>query len=324
MTREETRTMRATVRYHLALLIDSHRENTRPADTVAALVSLIEEDNARRIIAAMVNVKGAWDQRISPRVRAWAAETAPEFIGSDWLYYADEIHPAHMDQIACEMMNYQPAPAEEPAAQKPAQPTQNPARVSISSSNRKMGAIPSVSLPPVVTCPRGVPCAAKCYAAKLCRFRPTVREAYARNLEILRADSTEYWRQVRLAASMTRYFRFHVSGDIIGADYFAEMVATAEALPGTEFLAFTKNYPVVNAWIAERGQLPCNLHLIFSEWGGAELPNPHGLPTAAVIFKGEEPRDGWKVCGGNCAECACRGVGCRDLKPGETIAFYEH
>jgi hypothetical protein len=213
------------------------------------------------------------------------------------------------------MMEYQPEP-------DPAKPT--PARVSISSGNRKMGAIPSVSLPPVVTCPRGVPCAAKCYAAKLCRLRPTVREAYARNLEILRADPGEYWRQVRFAASMTRFFRFHVSGDIIGADYFAEMVATAEALPGTEFLAFTKNYTVVNAWIAERGQLPGNLHLIFSEWGRAEIPNPHSLPTAAVIFKGEEPRDGWKVCGGNCTECACRGVGCWELKPGETIAFYEH
>lgn len=199
-----------------------------------------------------------------------------------------------------------------------------PARVSISSGNRKMGAIPSVSLPPVITCPHGVPCAAKCYAAKLCRLRPTVREAYARNLEILRADPAEYWRQVRFAASMTRFFRFHVSGDIIGVGYFAEMVATAEALPGTEFLAFTKNYSVVNAWIAERGQLPGNLHLIFSEWGRAEIPNPHGLPTAAVIFKGEEPRDGWKVCGGNCTECACRGVGCWELKSGETIAFYEH
>lgn len=199
-----------------------------------------------------------------------------------------------------------------------------PARVSISSGNSKIGAIPSVSLPPVITCPRGVPCAAKCYAAKLCRLRPTVREAYARNLEILRADPAEYWRQVRFAASMARYFRFHVSGDIVGADYFAEMVATAEALPGTEFLAFTKNYTVVNAWIAERGQLPGNLHLIFSEWGGTEIPNPHGLPTAAVIFKGEEPRDGWKICGGNCAECARCGVGCWELKAGETIAFYEH
>lgn len=210
----------------------------------------------------------------------------------------------------------EPAPAEEPAAR--------PARVSISPGNNKMGAIPSVSLPPVITCPRGVPCAAKCYAAKLCRLRPTVREAYARNLEILLTDPLEYWRQVRFAASVARYFRFHVSGDIPGADYLAEMIATAEALPGTDFLAFTKNYAVVNAWFDNGGQLPGNLHLIFSEWGRAEIPNPHNFPTAAVIFKGEEPREGWKVCGGNCTECACRGVGCWELKSGETIAFYEH
>lgn len=57
---------------------------------------------------------------------------------------------------------------------------------------------------------------------------------------------------------------------------------------------------------------------------GWTVPNPHNLPTSAVIFKGTEPRDGWKVCGGNCAECACRGCGCWELKKGETIAFYQH
>lgn len=202
--------------------------------------------------------------------------------------------------------------------------TETMPRVSISPGNNKMGAIPSVSLPPVITCPRGVPCAAKCYAAKLCRIYSTVRNAYARNLDILRADPAEYWRQVEAAARMARYFRFHVSGDIPNGEYFAEMVALARRVSRCEFLAFTKNYAVVNEWIDNGGQLPGNLHLIFSEWGGAEIPNPHNLPTAAVIFKGEEPREGWKVCGGNCTECACRGVGCWELNSGETIAFYEH
>jgi hypothetical protein len=187
-----------------------------------------------------------------------------------------------------------------------------------------MGAIPSVSLPPVITCPSGAPCAKKCYAAKLCRCRPNVREAYARNLDILRNHNEEYWTQVEEAISMARYFRFHVSGDIPSPNYFAEIVRIAQRNPHCNILAFTKRYGIVNTHISKHGPLPGNLHLIFSEWPGLDIPNPHNLPTAAVIFKGQEPAASWKVCGGNCAECACRGVGCWELKPGETIAFYEH
>lgn len=197
-------------------------------------------------------------------------------------------------------------------------------KVSISAGNTKMGAVPSVSLLPVVTCPAGCPCAKKCYAAKLCRIRKTVREAYARNTDIARNTPDLYWLQVKTAAAMARYFRFHVSGDIMNADYFSNMVNVASELPGTEFLAFTKQYAIVNDYIAAGNEIPANLHLIFSEWPGIDVPNPHNMPTSAVIFKGQEPRAGWKVCGGNCAECACRGVGCWELKKGETIAFYEH
>ena len=197
-------------------------------------------------------------------------------------------------------------------------------RVSISPGNNKMGAIPSVSLPPVITCPAGCPCAAKCYAAKLCRLRPSVRDAYARNLAILREDPAAYWLQVKAAASVTRFFRFHVSGDIPDYSYFVNMVDMARDLPGTEFLAFTKRYEVVNDFITHDGDIPGNLHVIFSEWPGLDIDNPHNMPAAAVIFKGEEPRENWKVCPGNCSDCAARGVGCWELKKGETIAFYEH
>ena len=193
--------------------------------------------------------------------------------------------------------------------------------ISISPGNRKMGQIPSISLPPITTCPSGVPCARKCYAARMCRTRKTVREAYERNLEIYNESPAAYFAAVKAAAAVTRYFRWHVSGDILGAEYLQGMIETAKALPGTQFLAFTKNYKVVNAYA---GSFPENLHLILSTWGSWVPDNPHNLPTAAVIFRHNEPQPGWKVCGGNCTECACRGVGCWELKPGETIAFYEH
>lgn len=202
--------------------------------------------------------------------------------------------------------------------------SENKMKVSISKGNSKMGAIPSVSLPPITTCAAGCTCAKKCYAAKLCRIYPSVRKAYENNLAIYLSNPDEYFRQVKAAAAMSRYFRWHVSGDIIDGAYFAEMVRMAQELPGTEFLAFTKQYDIVNAYIDENGPLPSNLHVIFSAWPGMEMNNPHNLPVAQVIFKGQEPADSWKVCGGNCTECACRGVGCWELKNGEIISFYEH
>ena len=196
--------------------------------------------------------------------------------------------------------------------------------ISISPGNSKMGVIPSVSLPPIKTCPAGCPCAKKCYAAKLCRIRKSVREAYERNLAAWNDDPAAYELQVKAAACTTRFFRWHVAGDIPGMEYLQMVFRIARELPGTEFLMFTKRYNLVNDLLYDE-DMPKNLHIIFSEWGeGWTVPNPHNLPTAAVIFKGEEPKDNWKVCGGNCTECACRGCGCWELKKGETIAFYEH
>lgn len=197
-------------------------------------------------------------------------------------------------------------------------------KISISNGNSKMGAIPSVSLPACVTCNPSAPCFKKCYAAKLERIYSSVKNAYARNLDILNANPVAYWQQVKAAAVVTRFFRYHVSGDIPNAAYFAEMVKTAEEIPTTKFLAFTKQYKTVNGFINGGGVIPENLKIIFSSWGAWKCENPHNLPTSEVIFKGCEPSEDWKICGGNCTECACRGVGCWEVKNGETIAFYEH
>lgn len=151
-----------------------------------------------------------------------------------------------------------------------------------------------------------------------------MRKAYENNLDICLAHRSEYFKQVKAAAATQRYFRWHVSGDIIDSAYLADMAAAARELPKTEFLCFTKQYEIVNEYISECGQLPENLHLIFSAWPGMTMDNRNNLPEAHVIFKGQEPADDWKVCGGNCTECACRGVGCWELKKGEKIAFYEH
>lgn len=198
--------------------------------------------------------------------------------------------------------------------------------VSISKGNSKMGAIPSVSLPACVTCNPCAPCFGKCYARRLSARRATVRDAYARNLDIYERDPVTYWLQVKAAASTVRFFRYHVSGDIPNAEYFSFMVQIARDLPNTTFLAFTKQYHIVNAYINRAGAdaIPQNLKIIFSNWGAWKCENPHNLPQCEIILKGNEPAPAWKICGGNCTACACAGIGCWELKNGETIAIYEH
>jgi hypothetical protein len=197
-------------------------------------------------------------------------------------------------------------------------------KITISKGNRKMGAIPSVSLPPITTCAPGCKCAGKYYAAKLCRIYKNVRESYQRNYDLLNSNASSYFQQVNEYCKMQRFFRWHVSGDIVGGAYLINMVSVAENNPHCEFLAFTKQYQLVNDYLDSFGKFPRNLHIIFSEWPEMEMDNPHNLPVAHVIFKGQEPAQDWKVCGGNCAECACAGIGCWELKAGEHISFYEH
>lgn len=197
-------------------------------------------------------------------------------------------------------------------------------QISISRGNIKMGAIPSVSLPACITCNPDAPCFKQCYAVRMERLHNSVKDAYINNLQVLQSEPAVYWLQVKTAATVTRFFRYHVSGDIPNYEYLLNMIKTAEEIPGTRFLAFTKQYNFVNEFINQGGTIPNNLKIILSNWGAWKCYNPHGLPVCEVIFKDTVPSDNWKICGGNCTDCACRSVGCWELKNGETIAIYKH
>ncbi len=200
--------------------------------------------------------------------------------------------------------------------------------VSISNGNSKMGSVRSVSLPPVVTCnPKACAvCGKKCYALKICRLRKTVRDAYNRNLQILETDGEKYWREVAAQMAFSRFFRFHVSGDIPNREYLENMTKAARMTPDTQIICFTKQYDICNEYLGEKKRLPKNLHLIFSGWKGLEMNNPHNLPEAHVLFKNGDTtaRDGAKLCTGNCFECAVEGRNCWNLKKGEQIVLREH
>jgi len=219
--------------------------------------------------------------------------------------------------------------------------------VKISKGNSKLGAIPSVSLPSIKTC-RNCACQEKCYAQKLERLRPAVRNAYQHNLEVLQKDPETYWREVEASIMMSRFFRFHVSGDIPSMEYFAKMVEVAKRNPHCEILCFTKKYEIVNKYIENCEVLkysklvfpdcmlgmpadtdpviPENLHIIFSGWVGLDMVNPFNLPEAHVRYRdgSATAREDAIECGGNCTECALTEGGCWNLQKGQQVVFNEH
>lgn len=188
-----------------------------------------------------------------------------------------------------------------------------------------MGAVQSVSLPSIVTC-RQCDCSKKCYAKKLERLRPSVAKAYRKNLQILESDPDTYWREVEATIMLSRFFRFHVSGDIPNVAYFYRMVEVAKRQPHCQILCFTKKYDIINDFLATGRVLPSNLHIIMSAWVGLEMTNPFLLPEAHVKM-----RDGTTTasddavhCGGNCMECAITDGGCWSLQRGQQVVFDEH
>ena len=198
--------------------------------------------------------------------------------------------------------------------------------IKISQGNAKLGSIQSISLPSGLTCRNDCECSKKCYAKRLERMRPSVREAYKHNYELLKSSPNTYWREVEASIMMSRFFRFHVSGDIPDVYYLNHMVDIAERNPHCEILCFTKKYGVVNSYLDAGGIIPKNLHLIFSAWRGLKMENPHGLPEAHVRY-----RDGTTTahenavqCSGNCTECALTEGGCWSLKNGQEVVFDEH
>ena len=199
-------------------------------------------------------------------------------------------------------------------------------KVKFSNGNSKIGEIPSVSTLPFLTCPGRCAgtCASACYAAKLANMRENVRNAYAWNTALALYHSDIYHAQVKAFCSMQRYFRYHVSGDVINSEYFANMVDNARSNPHCEILAFTKRFEVVNAWINENGKIPANLHILFSGWSNMIPENPYKLPETTVYEKETDFNDSWLTCGGNCAECVCRGLGCWKATTGDVIAFKKH
>lgn len=197
--------------------------------------------------------------------------------------------------------------------------------IKISKGNEKMGAIKSVSLPPVTTCRPGAPCIKNCYARRLQRF-PNVKNAYENNLELYLYNPCSFFDQVTAAAEKEKFFRWNVSGDIVDMDFFRFMCGTAKVCSNTKFLCFTKKYEIVNNFIKEGGTIPENLIIIFSVWDGLKLENQYDFPVAHVVPKETAGQWGNNECTGNCLICAIENKRCWSFSPGgaDSVFLVEH
>jgi hypothetical protein len=188
----------------------------------------------------------------------------------------------------------------------------------ISSGNQKIGKIPNVSLPPILSCVRDIPCAQEglCYSLKSWRAYPNVRDARLHNWRVWKTRPHKYFRQIGefIESNKPNYFRFHVDGDIPHEKYFHKMTELADDYPNTRFLSFTKRFELpIN-------KCPTNLTIIPSAWPGLKMPK---FTRIAWMNDGREDRymHARFDCHGACDECyACWHI----YEIGKDVVFTKH
>lgn len=197
-------------------------------------------------------------------------------------------------------------------------------KTKISNGNSKVGRIPNLSLTPGRSCSKEAckTClSGGCYAMKSYRQYKNVRAAWDSNTELALNDLATMERDLTAYfGSMVapRFFRLHVGGDFISREYAEMWARVAAAAPGTNFLAFTKQ------WDHVRGiEFPGNFSLVLSAWPGTEIPaDLRERYSVAWLDDGSEaiPASAME-CPGNCETCgACWGLS----RMGIDVRFHKH
>ena len=117
--------------------------------------------------------------------------------------------------------------------------------ISASDGNRKLGAIPSVSLIPHLDCVNNASCVLSCYDLRHDMIYEEVITSRCINSLICQYDRERYFREIDayLAYRFPRAFRWHIGGDIKDEQYLSNMCDIAKRHPEVKFLCFTKNFP---------------------------------------------------------------------------------
>jgi len=215
--------------------------------------------------------------------------------------------------------------------------TKKPAESVVSDGNQKIGKTPNVSLLPIVTCAKDVPCAEKCYCMKALRTYPEVLKKWYANTVKWNKYPHEFRNDIEeCLAKEPEYFRWFVAGDIPDDRFRSMMIRLAVNYPMTKFLAFTKQYWLFGDHVHGNGftwyprsflGIPDNLTIIMSRWGDwcdNMFSSPTlEYPTSSVIFKGGHTPSNTAtrfVCPGKCEGCRK----CWGLNVGQTVMFEEH
>ena len=178
--------------------------------------------------------------------------------------------------------------------------------ISIGQGNRKIGLIPSWSLPQVETCnPRCLPhCGKECYSNRIKELYPSTWETWSHNLWMMRNHPTLAELLIRrfLANALPRLMRLHVAGDFYSKQYLEMWCRIAVDHPKTVFYGYSK------ADFIDHSALPENLRIMRSQWPGMKPPRQMHVKRNCWCQDGHETRipKGAYVCGGDCPKCGFR------------------
>ena len=192
-----------------------------------------------------------------------------------------------------------------------------------STGNRKLGTMCSVSLPPIITCAKGMPCAesGQCYALKYCKYRPSCQQAYIKNYELYQRDPDKYFSELGALMIVNNLLRMHTSGDIPDEEYLDRLNLECKNHQQCTVLCYTKKFSLVNNYLREHEKAR-NLILVFSEWLDIlKAPNPYSLPVARTIIKSDDACVNEFICNNDCRACQYH---CWNLNSGDRVAFIMH
>lgn len=189
-------------------------------------------------------------------------------------------------------------------------------KMCISDGNKKIGKTLNVSLAPIITCHNCRECMKYCYDVKAVMAYPSCLDARARNTALFMKDRGDFFGRLhkRMRGRKARKaLRFHVSGEIVDSDHLDRIIDTARMFPDWTIWTYTKMYWVVNQYVDSHGgsiaaAIPSNLHVMFSEWKGLPMDNPHGFPVFRCAF--DESDKVGHHCPGNCDICLAHKRGC--------------
>ena len=175
--------------------------------------------------------------------------------------------------------------------------------ISIGTGNRKIGFIPSWSIPQGKTCnPRlRRHCMKRCYSNRIKLMFPNVWAMWNHNLWMLDKHPvlTELLICKYLYMALPQVMRLHVAGDFYSAEYLEMWKRIARDHPKTVFYGYSKMDGLDHA------ALPNNLRILRSQWPRMPEPRQLNVRRSCWVQDGTETRipPGAIECQGDCPKC---------------------